>query len=103
MKGDTLVIELKINNPSDWAILQPLLKRLKISFIQRFIQTETEQNSSTQEKQILNISNTTQLSNDFRVFQTSLQGDKAVVWSPYDAYDAADILLETMKTNQNSI
>lgn len=30
-----LIIELKINNPSDWAMLQPLLKRLKIRFSQK--------------------------------------------------------------------
>lgn len=30
-----LIIELKIKNPSDWAMLQPLLKRLKIRFIQK--------------------------------------------------------------------
>ena len=30
-----LIIELKIKNPSDWAMLQPLLKRLRIRFIQK--------------------------------------------------------------------
>ena len=30
-----LIIELKIKNPSDWAMLQPLLKRLKIRFTQK--------------------------------------------------------------------
>ena len=30
-----LIIELKIKNPSDWAMLQPLFKRLKIRFTQK--------------------------------------------------------------------
>ena len=30
-----LITELKIKNPNDWAMLQPLLKRLKIRFIQK--------------------------------------------------------------------
>ena len=57
-----LIIELKIKNLSDWAIIQPLLKRLKISFIQ-----------------------------------------KMPIWSPYDSYDAAEILLQAMKNNAHKI
>ena len=30
-----LIVELKITNLSDWAIIQPLLKRLKIAFVQK--------------------------------------------------------------------
>ena len=30
-----LIIELKIKNPSDWAMLQPLLERLKIRFTKK--------------------------------------------------------------------
>ena len=57
-----LIIELKITNLSDWAIIQPLLKRLKISFVQ-----------------------------------------KMPIWSPYDSYDAAEILLHAMKNNAHQI
>jgi hypothetical protein len=30
-----LIIELKIKNPTDWDIIQPLLQRLKISFTKK--------------------------------------------------------------------
>ena len=30
-----LIIELKIKNPRDWDIIQPLLQRLKISFTKK--------------------------------------------------------------------
>ena len=33
-----VIIELKIKNPSDWDIIQPLLERLKISFTKKEIQ-----------------------------------------------------------------
>ena len=33
-----IIIELKIKNPSDWDIIQPLLQRLKISFTKKEIQ-----------------------------------------------------------------
>lgn len=36
-----LVIELKIKNPSDWAMLQPLLERLKIRFTKKNIEPQT--------------------------------------------------------------
>lgn len=32
-----VVVELKITNPSDWAIIERLLKRLKISFVQKIV------------------------------------------------------------------
>jgi hypothetical protein len=30
-----LVVELKINNPDDWTLIEGLLKRLKIDYIQK--------------------------------------------------------------------
>jgi hypothetical protein len=36
-----LVIELKIKNPSDWAMLQPLLERLKIRFTKKNVEPQT--------------------------------------------------------------
>ena len=33
-----VIIELKIKNPSDWDIIQPLLQRLKISFTRKEMQ-----------------------------------------------------------------
>ena len=30
-----LIIELKIKNPKDWDVIQPLLQRLKISFTKK--------------------------------------------------------------------
>ncbi len=33
-----VIIELKIKNPSDWDIIQPLLQRLKISFTKKEMQ-----------------------------------------------------------------
>ncbi len=44
-----LIIELKITNLSDWAIIQPLLKRLKITFVQK----DTEQTSIVREPAVL--------------------------------------------------
>lgn len=44
-----LIIELKITNISDWAIIKPLLQRLKIPFIQK----ETEQVSTLGESSIV--------------------------------------------------
>lgn len=35
-----LVIELKIKNLNDWTIIQPLLKRLRISFVQKSIESQ---------------------------------------------------------------
>lgn len=81
-----LIIELKITNLGDWAIIQPLLKRLKISFVQKSLQKEIE--PITQK----------QIADDADVHL--IQGEsKAIVWSPYDSYDAADVLLQALKNN----
>ena len=37
-----LIVELKITNLSDWAIIQPLLKRLKINFVQNLRKDENK-------------------------------------------------------------
>lgn len=85
-----LIIELKITNISDWAIIKPLLQRLKIHFVQKttvkesnqnlsFIQTETEANALM-----------------------PLQQSPAEVWSPYDSHKAAESLLQ-MLNNSNSL
>ena len=39
MTASDLIVELKITNLNDWAIIQPLLQRLKITFVQK----ETQQ------------------------------------------------------------
>lgn len=44
-----LIIELKITNINDWAIIRPLLQRLKIHFVQK----DTEQTSILGESTIL--------------------------------------------------
>jgi hypothetical protein len=36
-----LVVELKINNLSDWAIIERLLKRLKVNFVQKAVEVPT--------------------------------------------------------------
>jgi hypothetical protein len=33
-----LVVELKIENPSDWATIERLLKRLKVSFVRKSVE-----------------------------------------------------------------
>jgi hypothetical protein len=81
-----LIIELKITNVSDWAIIQPLLKRLKIPFVQKTLPKET---LLTAQKQVTTTT-------DAHLMQGESQ---AVVWSPYDAYDAADVLLQALKNN----
>jgi hypothetical protein len=82
-----LIIELKIANVSDWAIIQPLLKRLKIPFVQKSFQKEIEQNPKIQNENLPD-------------FSSSLQGEsKAIAWSPYDSYDAAEVLLQALKNN----
>ena len=40
-----LIIELKIKNPKDWDIIQPLLQRLKISFTKKEVVPTTVQDS----------------------------------------------------------
>ncbi len=82
-----LIIELKITNLGDWAIIQPLLKRLKIPFVQKPLQKEIEQ--LIVQKQVAN-----------DIDAQLIQGEsKAIVWSPYDAYVAADVLLKALKNN----
>jgi hypothetical protein len=82
-----LIIELKIANVSDWAIIKPLLKRLKIPFVQKSFQKEIEQNPKIQNENLPD-------------FSPSLQGEsKAIAWSPYDSYDAAEVLLQALKNN----
>ena len=88
-----LIIELKITNLSDWAIIQPLLKRLKISFVQKPIQKEIEQNQMASELAVLYSESST-------LFQ---QESETPIWSPYDSYDAAEILLNAMKNNAHQI
>jgi hypothetical protein len=85
-----LVIELKISNPTDWAMLQHLLHRLKIPFVQKVPTALPDSSISTI---------ATQLPPFFKGEQPTIMD----VWSPFDAYDAADILLQAMKTNPNQI
>lgn len=33
-----LVVELKINNPDDWTIIERLLKRLKVNFVKKSVE-----------------------------------------------------------------
>ena len=40
-----LIIELKIKNPKDWDIIQPILQRLKISFTKKEVLPTTVQDS----------------------------------------------------------
>ena len=89
----SLIVELKITNLSDWAIIQPLLKRLKISFVQKPIQKEVKQNQMASEPPVLYSESST-------VFQ---QESQTPIWSPYDSYDAAEILLNAMKNNAHQI
>ena len=85
-------IELTINNLNDWAIIQPLLKRLSIPFVQK----ETARVSIVEEPAVAyNKKEITPILSDIIV-------ENPVVWSPYDAYDAANILLEAIKNNTPS-
>lgn len=94
-----MIIELKITNLNDWAIIQPLLKRLKISFIQK----EVEQFFVAEEPAVLyNDKETTPLFTERPATQPDLLMENAVVWSPFDAYDAAEVLLQAMKNNTSS-
>ena len=88
-----LIIELKITNLSDWAIIQPLLKRLKISFVQKPVQKVIEQNQLASEPPV-------HYSDASTAFQ---QESQTPIWSPYDSYDAAEILLQAMKNNAHQI
>lgn len=42
-----LVVELKINNLSDWTIIERLLKRLKVKFVQRNVEVPTVSKEQT--------------------------------------------------------
>jgi hypothetical protein len=87
-----LIIELKITNISDWAIIKPLLQRLKIHFVQKTIQKEIEQSPSFVQTQT-----------ETNALLTSLQQQSpAEVWSPYDSHKAAKSLLQ-MLNNSNQI
>ena len=90
-----MIIELKITNLNDWNIIQPLLKRLKISFTQK----DLEQTPIVEESTALYKKKepTPSINN-----KQNLELDNAVVWSPYDAYDAAEVLLQAMKNNTPS-
>jgi hypothetical protein len=81
-----LIVELKITNLSDWIMLQPLLQRLQIAFVQK-----------TEIPPVSGVTNPSQtaLFEDF-------QGKSIPIWSPYEAQDAAEILLQAMKNNSNS-
>jgi hypothetical protein len=83
-----LVIELKISNPTDWAMLQHLLQRLKIPFVQKAPAALPEIAVPARSP----------------LFAPLSKGDQPSildVWSPFDAYDAADVLLQAMKNNPN--
>ena len=81
-----LIIELKITNIADWAIIQPLLKRLKISFVQKIPQKEIPITPSVNEGD--------------RDLLLALQRESpAFVWSPYGSDEAETALLELLKNN----
>jgi hypothetical protein len=42
-----LVVELKINNLSDWAIIERLLKHLKVDFVQKNVEMPTTSKEQT--------------------------------------------------------
>lgn len=86
-----LIVELKITNLSDWAIIQPLLKRLKIHFVQKNMLKESEQSSSIIE---------TQSTAD--ALMALKQQSPAEVWSPFDSHKAAESLLQLLN-NSNQI
>lgn len=80
-----LIIELKITNLSDWAIIQPLLQRLKIHFVQKPLHRENEQIQSTHD-------NPTE-ADALKALQLS---SPATVWSAYDSPKAAETLLQLL-------
>jgi hypothetical protein len=85
-----MTIELKITNPSDWAIIQPLLKRLKIAFVEK----EESLGNMVQEPDAVYHTKEQKLESLIQSEET------AYVWSPYDSFEAAEILLDTMKKNK---
>ncbi len=84
----TLVVELKITNLSDWAIIQPLLKRLKIHFVQKPLQRENEQFQSIDDTKT-----------DTAKLKTLQQPSPATVWSAYDSPKAAETLLQLLENS----
>ena len=80
-----LIIELRISNVQDWAIIQPLLKRLKIHFVQRTIHKENDQSLPVSESQ-----------KDVDALQDLQQHTPATVWSAYDSPKAAHTLLQLL-------
>jgi hypothetical protein len=83
-----LIIELRISNISDWAIIQPLLKRLKIAFTQKS-ETAIPEPSS-------------QMLTDVEKESLIQSMNGGFVWSQYDAHEAADILSEILKKETNA-
>ena len=97
MTASDLIVELKITNLSDWAIIQPLLQRLKITFVQK----ETPQTfiaepivAYTQKEHVTEFV-------EQPISQLDTLVENTYIWSPYDAYDAAEVLLKAMKNNKN--
>jgi hypothetical protein len=83
-----LIVELKITNLRDWAIIQPLLQRLKIHFVQKTIQKDNEQNLSIIE---------TQKEDD--ALLTLQKQSPAIVWSAYDSPKAAETLMQLLENS----
>lgn len=42
-----LVVELKINNPDDWTLIEGLLKRLKVDYVQKNMEIYQNPNDQT--------------------------------------------------------
>lgn len=88
-----MTIELKINNPQDWAIIRPLLQRLKIAFVEK----KEEQTANVEEP------NTLYTNKDKKLEMLLQSAEVAYVWSPYDAYEAADMLTEMLENHKKNI
>ncbi len=80
-----LIIELKITNVSDWAIIQPLLQRLKIHFVQK---TALRENAKIQPL--------IDAQTEVDTLLTLQEHSPAIVWSAYDSPKAADSLLQLL-------
>ncbi len=85
-----LIIELRISNINDWAIIQPLLKRLKIHFVQKTFQKQNDQSQSIPDVQ-----------KDVAVLQALQQHPPAIVWSAYDSPKAAETLLQLLDNSNH--
>jgi hypothetical protein len=85
-----MIVELKIANPSDWAIIQPLLKRLKIAFVEK----EESSSNMVQEPEAMYYTKEQKLESLIQSEET------AYVWSPYGSFEAAEILLDALKKNK---